>query len=155
MVLVIMISCSMRQEDVVSYNVWFSGGFSCPAEQMPKNGAPPRSLKTCVITLECETVGFIKGDPVLDSISKGLEAAPSNYNIWFHVSFHWIHHEEIEVQKNEKHYLVSWRSSSKDEPIWEINSADGFRVHEETAHQKQDQQDCHGEVSRPWTMSLF
>ena len=74
MELVIMISCSMRQEDVVSYNVWFSGGFSCLAEQMPKNGAPPRSLKTCVITLECETVGFIKGDPVLDSISKSLEA---------------------------------------------------------------------------------
>lgn len=71
---VTMISGGMRQEDIVSDNVWFSGWFSHFTKEMAKKRTSSRSLNAQVITLDRETMRFIEGDPVLYSISKSLEA---------------------------------------------------------------------------------
>lgn len=72
--LVCMISSSMRQEDVVSDNVWFNRWISFLTKQMTKNRTSPGSLYSQVITLEGITMRLVEGDPVLNSISKSLEA---------------------------------------------------------------------------------
>lgn len=72
--LVNMISESMRQEDVMSNNVWFNRWISFLTKQMTKNRTPPWSLYAQVITLERITMRLVEGDPILNSISKSLEA---------------------------------------------------------------------------------
>lgn len=75
--MVAVISCSMWQENVVSYNVWLNRWFSTFAEQMSQKRASPRGLNTQIIALNCKTTRLIECDPVLNSIPKCFVASSS------------------------------------------------------------------------------
>lgn len=64
----------MREEDVMSNYVRFSGWISFLTEQMTKNRTSSRCLYAYVITLKWKAMRFIESDPVLYSISKSFEA---------------------------------------------------------------------------------
>lgn len=67
------ISRSMRQENIVCYNIRFDRRLPCFAEQMSENRASPGSLNAVVVTLDRDAMRLIESHPMFHSVTKSFE----------------------------------------------------------------------------------